>query len=106
MRESYAPRLTSISRPVLLASTAAIAAVGVTCWLWAHYGATVFFETIRAGLRKRLQYFGDVLVDERRIHVDFSQSVSKLHRDWMLRRGKSVELVSRKRYRAQDDAGK
>jgi hypothetical protein len=49
MRESYAPRLTSISRPVLLAGAVAIAAAGVTFWLWAHYGATVFFETIRAG---------------------------------------------------------
>jgi hypothetical protein len=48
VRESYAPRLTPISRPVLLAGAAAIAA-GVTVWLWAHYGATVFFETIRAG---------------------------------------------------------
>jgi phage gp16-like protein len=49
VRESYAPRLTAISRPVLLAGAAAIAAVGVADWLWAHYGATVFFETIRAG---------------------------------------------------------
>ena len=49
VRESYAPRLTSISRPVLLAGAAAMAAAGVTFWLWAHYGATVFFETIRTG---------------------------------------------------------
>ena len=52
VRESYTPRLTSISlisRPVLLAGAVAIAAAGVTLWLWAHYGATVFFETIRAG---------------------------------------------------------
>jgi len=49
VRESYAPRLTSISWPVLLAGAVAIAAAGVTFWLWAHYGATVFFETIRAG---------------------------------------------------------
>jgi hypothetical protein len=49
VRESYAPRLTLISRPVLLADAVAIAAAGVTFWLWAHYGATVFFETIRAG---------------------------------------------------------
>jgi hypothetical protein len=49
VRESYAPRLTSISRPVLFAGAAAMAAAGVTFWLWAHYGATVFFETIRAG---------------------------------------------------------
>ena len=49
VRESYAPRLTSISRPVLLAGAVAIAAAGATFWLWAHYGSTVFFETIRAG---------------------------------------------------------
>ena len=49
VRESYAPRLTSISRPALLAGAAAIAAASVTFWLWAHYGATVFFETIRTG---------------------------------------------------------
>ena len=49
VRESYAPRPTSTSRPVLLAGAAAIAAAGVAGWLWAHYGATVFFETIRAG---------------------------------------------------------
>ena len=49
VRQSYAPRLTLISRPVLLAGAVAIAAAGVTFWLWAHYRATVFFETIRAG---------------------------------------------------------
>jgi hypothetical protein len=49
MRLSYAPRLTAMSRPLLLVGGAAIAAVGATVWLWAHYGATVFFETIRAG---------------------------------------------------------
>ena len=49
VRESYAPRPTSISRPVLLAGASAIAALGAAGWLWAHYGATVFFETIRAG---------------------------------------------------------
>jgi hypothetical protein len=49
MRLTYAPRLTAMSRPLILAGAAAIAAVGVTVWLWAHYGATVFFETIRAG---------------------------------------------------------
>ena len=49
VRETYAPRLTSISRPLVLAGAAGIAAVGITGWLWIHYGATVFFETIRAG---------------------------------------------------------
>jgi len=27
-----------------------IVALSGTAWLWAHYGAAVFFETIRAGL--------------------------------------------------------
>ncbi|KAF9147244.1 Peptidyl-prolyl cis-trans isomerase-like 4 [Linnemannia schmuckeri] len=28
----------------------------------------------------------NVLIDDRRIHVDFSQSVSKLHKDWMVKK--------------------
>ena len=47
--ETHAPRPTSIARPFVWAGAATLAAVGVTGWLWAHYGATVFFETIRAG---------------------------------------------------------
>jgi hypothetical protein len=49
MPETAAPRLTL--RPFLLAAaaTSAIALAG-TVLLWAHYGTTVFFETIRAGL--------------------------------------------------------
>lgn len=47
--ETYAPRVTSITRPLVWAGAATLAAVGLTGWLWAHYGATVFFETIRAG---------------------------------------------------------
>jgi len=47
MRETAAPRL--MSRPLLLAGTAFILALAGTIWLWAYYGATVFFETIRAG---------------------------------------------------------
>jgi len=47
MRESYAPRLTS--RPLLVASVTAVLALAGAGWLWAHYGATVFFETVRAG---------------------------------------------------------
>ncbi len=35
--------------PLLLAGTAFILALAGTIWLWAYYGATVFFETIRAG---------------------------------------------------------
>ena len=46
MRETVAPP--SMSRWLLIAA-AAIVAVMATVVLWAHYGATVFFETIRAG---------------------------------------------------------
>ncbi|KAM3588905.1 Peptidyl-prolyl cis-trans isomerase-like 4 [Umbelopsis sp. WA50703] len=50
-----------------------------------------------------------VLIDDRRIHVDFSQSVSKLHTDWIAKRLKNqpeavggVEgLEKRKRYREE-----
>lgn len=48
MRENVAPRLTS--RSLLLAGAAAMLAVAGAALLWANYGATVFFETIRAGL--------------------------------------------------------
>jgi hypothetical protein len=38
------------ARPLLAAGAAVIALVlGGTVLLWAHYGTTVFFETIRAG---------------------------------------------------------
>jgi hypothetical protein len=47
MRETAAPRL--LSRPLILAGAAIILALAATVWLWAHYGAAVFFETIRAG---------------------------------------------------------
>lgn len=47
MRETVAP--SSMSRSLLIAAVAAIVAVMATVVLWAHYGATVFFETIRAG---------------------------------------------------------
>lgn len=51
-----------------------------------------------------------VLIDDRRIHVDFSQSVSKLHTDWISKRMKGqpeavggVEgLEKRKRYREEN----
>jgi hypothetical protein len=47
MPDTTAPHLTL--RPILLvAATCAIMLVG-TGLLWAHYGTTVFFETIRAG---------------------------------------------------------
>jgi hypothetical protein len=45
MRESAAPRPTS--RPLIVAGAAIL--VAGTLWLWAQYGTTVFFETIRTG---------------------------------------------------------
>jgi hypothetical protein len=47
MPEMIAPR--PLSRPVLAAAGAAALMIGGTVLLWAHYGTTVFFETIRAG---------------------------------------------------------
>ncbi|ORZ21012.1 cyclophilin-like domain-containing protein [Lobosporangium transversale] len=55
----------------------------------------------------------NVLIDDRRIHVDFSQSVSKLHKDWMVKKVKSkqggggvgiedLNLEQRSRYRDED----
>lgn len=38
-----------MSRPLILAGTAITIALAGTVWLWASYGATVFFETIRTG---------------------------------------------------------
>jgi hypothetical protein len=49
LRQTYAPRLTATSRPLIAAGAVAIVCVGATIWLWAHYGEAVFFETIRAG---------------------------------------------------------
>ncbi|KAG0232511.1 Peptidyl-prolyl cis-trans isomerase cyp6 [Actinomortierella wolfii] len=54
-----------------------------------------------------------VLIDDRRIHVDFSQSVSKLHKDWMVKRmgrmkqnqGPASDLNLEHRSRYRDDAG-
>jgi hypothetical protein len=49
MRETAAPSLTS--RPIVVAgAAAAVLALAGTVLLWAHYGAAVFFETVRAGL--------------------------------------------------------
>ncbi len=47
MRETVAPR--GMSRPLVLAGGAIILVLAGTVWLWANLGATVFFETIRAG---------------------------------------------------------
>ncbi|KAF9157595.1 Peptidyl-prolyl cis-trans isomerase cyp6 [Actinomortierella ambigua] len=51
-----------------------------------------------------------VLIDDRRIHVDFSQSVSKLHKDWMVKRmgnmkrpGPADDLNLEHRSRYRDD---
>jgi hypothetical protein len=47
MPETMTPR--PISLPLLVAGGAIAFALAGTVLLWAHYGATVFFETIRAG---------------------------------------------------------
>ncbi|KAI9222641.1 cyclophilin-like domain-containing protein [Blastocladiella britannica] len=61
----------------------------------------------------------NVLIDDRRIKVDFSQSVSKLHKDWMVGRARSLasakgtgggfggfaEFERKTRYRAGGDDG-
>jgi len=45
----------------------------------------------------------NVLIDDHRIHVDFSQSVSKLNQSWMLKDSKSEKLKMRTHYREGDD---
>jgi len=47
MPEMLAPP--RVSRPLLAASALVAVALAGTILLWAHYGTTVFFETIRAG---------------------------------------------------------
>ena len=56
----------------------------------------------------------NVLIDDRRIHVDFSQSVSKLHKDWMVKKvgakkgggvAEDLNLEQRSRYREGDSGG-
>jgi hypothetical protein len=47
MPETAVPRLTL--RPVLAAAAATGAVLAGMALLWAHYGTTVFFESIRAG---------------------------------------------------------
>jgi hypothetical protein len=36
-------------RPLALAAAAITMMLGATTWLWAHFAATLFFETIRTG---------------------------------------------------------
>ena len=47
MPETAAPRLTL--RPVLAGAATVAVLLAVSALLWAHYGTTVFFETIRTG---------------------------------------------------------
>jgi hypothetical protein len=47
MPEAVAPRLTL--KPLLAGAAAFAVLLAATALLWAHYGTTVFFETIRAG---------------------------------------------------------
>jgi hypothetical protein len=49
VREDFSPRPPPIPRPLAWAGAAVVVAAGAAGWLWAHYGATVFFESIRAG---------------------------------------------------------
>jgi hypothetical protein len=49
VRQTYAPRLIAMSRPLIAVGAVATVCISVTVWLWARYGETVFFETIRAG---------------------------------------------------------
>ncbi|KAF9163151.1 Peptidyl-prolyl cis-trans isomerase cyp6 [Mortierella sp. AD010] len=57
----------------------------------------------------------NVLIDDRRIHVDFSQSVSKLHKDWASKKAGmkrsaggagDLNLERRSRYRDSDSSGR
>jgi hypothetical protein len=47
MPETVAPG--STSRPLILTGAVVAVALAGTLLLWAHYGTTIFFETIRAG---------------------------------------------------------
>jgi hypothetical protein len=47
MRETVAPQ--AMLRPLILAGAVITVALAGTVWLWAQYGTTIFFETIRAG---------------------------------------------------------
>jgi hypothetical protein len=47
MPEAVTPHIAS--RPLLLATATVALVLAGTVLLWAHYGTTVFFETIRQG---------------------------------------------------------
>jgi hypothetical protein len=47
MPETVAPRVTSW--PLIAVGVVVLVALAGTLLLWAHYGTTVFFETIREG---------------------------------------------------------
>ena len=47
MRETFAPQI--LSRPLIAAAALVATAIAGTVWLWAQYGTTIFFETIRSG---------------------------------------------------------
>lgn len=47
MRDTAAPR--PLPRSLVVAAGGVVVVLAATVLLWAHYGATVFFETIRAG---------------------------------------------------------
>jgi hypothetical protein len=49
MPEITAPQSASSGPPLLAAAALVMVALAGTILLWAHYGTTVFFETIRAG---------------------------------------------------------
>src|SRR5687767_664050 len=51
------------------------------------YSLYAFFLPLKAYFKMQ-----SVLIDDRRIHVDFSQSVSRLHKDWIS--GKIKQQVS------------
>jgi len=48
----------------------------------------------------------NVLIDDHRIHVDFSQSVSKLNQSWMLKDSNSEKLKMKTHYREGDNNDK
>ena len=50
MRHAAIDTPRALSRPAVIAAALAVALIGATLVLWAHYGTTVFFEMIAAGI--------------------------------------------------------